>query len=125
MTDGERIARITSQTMTLPPSLTILAYAKRIHENAVLAAFAAALSQRLGRAVHTLVRDGLTSYDFPGTAVVLVFEDRSVVRFESAFALRHEGVVGVFTEHCGYYSFSERSLISLETDGAAKVVIDG
>lgn len=112
--------------MTLPSLYEGLTEnARRTYERMTLFAFALPLSQRLKRPVEIILSEGLNASDFPGTAVVVVFEDRSIMRFEYAFAVRASGMIGVFTEHCGYHALRERCLISVETDGLAKVVIDG
>lgn len=66
------------------------------------------LAQQTGRSAHELLSQGLLAGDFAPSGVTITFEDGSRVAFRWAFAIRsveRPGIVGVFTEHCGYHEF--------------------
>ena len=82
--------------------------------NALLHRWVAPLSQKLGRPEMSILEDGLAVTDFSGTAVRIVFEDKSNLHFENAFFLgdvanrtKDKTIcrVVVFTEHVGYHEF--------------------
>lgn len=61
---------------------------------------------------HCPPEKSLTAYDFRGS-VSLRFEDGSRATFKYALFERHGGLVHVYTEHCGYHSFLEASILEI------------
>lgn len=79
---------------------------EREYRSQLVAEFADELSARLGRSAEELRQHGLRAGDFPLDGIVEVtFEDGSFMSLHYAFALVNQAqrVVGVFSEHCGYF----------------------
>lgn len=84
------------------------------HRREIRGLFVPQLAARSGRDPAEIRDEGLEAGDFkPDEAVELVFADGSTMRFRHAFAVRDaaQGLVGVFSEHCGYHCFG---LVDLE-----------
>lgn len=79
----------------------------RTHNEALVDAFAAELATYAGCSARALRRDGLRADDFDGSALV-DFSDGSSMTFSRAIVVEHrtKSLIGIFTEHCGYYAFS-------------------
>jgi hypothetical protein len=83
--------------------------------------FAEPLAARLGRTAAEIRDEGLSATDFkPGERVELTLCDRSTMSLRYAFAVLDpaQRIVGVFTEHCGYYCFAmaDLELVELRDD---------
>ena len=73
------------------------------HMADVRTVFAEPLAARLGRTVEEISQDGLQAGDFKvNERVEITLADGSSMSFRYAFVVQGEGLVGVFTEHCGY-----------------------
>ncbi len=71
--------------------------------------FAEPLAKRLGRTAAEVRDEGLGARDFkPNERIELTFADGSTMSFRYAFAVfdAAQRIVGIFTEHCGYYGFA-------------------
>jgi hypothetical protein len=78
------------------------------HMSDIRELFADLLAVRLRRTAGDIRKHGLRADDFrTNEAVRLVLCDGSTLSFRYAFAVvdPERRLVGVFTEHCGYYSF--------------------
>jgi len=72
-------------------------------------AFAELLARRLGQSVEEVCEDGLRSLDFRvNESIEVTLADGSMMQLRYAFFVHDEqqGMVGIFTEHCGYHCFS-------------------
>ena len=79
--------------------------------------FAVPLAARLGRPVEQVRDEGLGAGDFrSGECLELTLVDGSTMRLRYAFAVTDdaERVLGVFSEHCGYYVFATSGLELVE-----------
>lgn len=84
------------------------------HRRDLRGLFLAQLAARLGRDAGEIRDEGLEAGDFQlDEAVDLTFADGSTMYFRHAFVVRDaaQGLVGVFSEHCGYHCFG---LVDLE-----------
>ena len=82
--------------------------------------FAAPLAARLGRDVTEIRDEGLGAGDFKGDeSVELELADGSTLSLRYAFAVMdvQQRLVGIFTEHCGYYCFAMVDLRLTELKG--------
>jgi hypothetical protein len=76
------------------------------HMKEVRTVFAEALATRLGRTAQEVREDGLRAGDFKvDEQVEITLPDGSSMSFRYAFVVLDagQGIVGVFTEHCGYH----------------------
>lgn len=78
------------------------------HWEDVRVLFATGIAERLGRDVEDIRAEGLGARDFRSNeSVELTMLDGSSMNFRNAFVVFdvQEGIMGVFTEHCGYFCF--------------------
>jgi hypothetical protein len=88
-------------------------------------AFAAPLAARLGRNVVEIHDKGLGAGDFRlDESVELKLADGSTMSLRYAFAVMdvQQNLVGIFTEHCGYFCFSMVDLQLTELKGENVVI---
>ncbi len=83
------------------------------------------LSNRLGKSTTELMRDGLSCGDFTADYVEVLFDDGSYCRFNHAFAIvdHEKREVAVFTQHCGYHTFSSLGASVFEYHDSIKHVV--
>jgi hypothetical protein len=75
--------------------------------------FAEPLARRLGRTAAQIRERGLSATDFkPAERIELTLCDGSTMRLRYAFVVFEPAlrIVGVFSEHCGYYCFGMADL---------------
>jgi hypothetical protein len=83
------------------------------HRNDIRELFAESLAATLGRTAAEIRDDGLGVGDFKADErIELTLCDGSTMCFRYAFAVLDAGrrIVGIFTEHCGYYCFGMTDL---------------
>ena len=83
-------------------------------------AFAPLLAARLGRDVAEIHDEGLGALDFQiDESIELTLPDGSSMSLRYAFAVFDEPqrLVGIFSEHCGYFCFSMIDLTLTELKG--------
>lgn len=78
----------------------------------IVSKFVLSLETKLKRSKKSLLEDGLKTIDFKDN-VKVKFEDGSELNFKYAFYVESEDDYGVFTEHCGYYTFPKYLLESI------------
>jgi hypothetical protein len=92
------------------------------HMHAIREVFAEPLAARCGRSVEEVRSRGLRAHDFRSNeGIELTLPDGSTMALRYAFFVHDEaqGVIGVFTEHCGYHCFPANNLELRELrDGA-------
>lgn len=79
------------------------------HRKEIRTEFAGALAARLGRTEDEIAERGLFAGDFGiNEEVDLTLDDGSTMHLRYAFYVldAEGGRLGVFSEHCGYFSFS-------------------
>jgi hypothetical protein len=88
-------------------------------------AFAAPLAARLGRSVSEIHDEGLGVGDFKlDESIELKLSDGSTMSLRYAFAVIdvQERLVGIFSEHCGYFCFAMVNLELSELKGDQLVI---
>jgi hypothetical protein len=94
---------------------------KQQHMLEIRQALAAPLAARLGRSVAEIHDEGLGAGDFKlDESIEVKLADGSTMSLRYAFAVMdvQQNLVGIFTEHCGYFCFStvDMELIELKGD---------
>ncbi|HEX2656660.1 MAG TPA: hypothetical protein VHU40_00245 [Polyangia bacterium] len=90
------------------------------HMLAIRRAFAVPLAARLGRSAAEISEEGLTAGDFElDRRVELTLGDGSTMSLRHAFAVVdvQQHLVGIFTEHCGYFCYATVDLELTEFKG--------
>ena len=83
-------------------------------------AFAPLLATRLGRSAAEIHDEGLGAGDFKlDESVELELADGSTMALRYAFAVvdEEQRLVGIFSEHCGYFCFAMVDLVLIERKG--------
>ena len=87
------------------------------HRGDVRTTFAEPLASKLGRSPASIREEGLFAGDFKmDEGLKITLGDRSSMTLRYAFFVLDEaqGLVGVFTEHCGYFCFPMADLRVVE-----------
>jgi hypothetical protein len=90
------------------------------HTQEIRQAFAVPLAARLGRSVAEIHDEGLSAGDFKvDESIQLKLADGSTLSLRYAFAVLdvQQRLVGIFTEHCGYFCFGMVDLQLSELKG--------
>jgi len=94
------------------------------HMMEIRQAFAPLLAERLGRDAVEIHDEGLGALDFKiDESIELTLADGSTMSLRYAFAVFDEAqrLVGIFSEHCGYFCFSMVDLTLTELKGDSVV----
>lgn len=75
-------------------------------------AWAEELAEKFSCTIEDMQENGLSARHFSAQTLELRFVDGSLARFEYAFFVvsKDEEYIAVFTEHCGYFSWSSRGI---------------
>ncbi|MEQ1696478.1 MAG: hypothetical protein ABL901_11620 [Hyphomicrobiaceae bacterium] len=89
---------------------------ERDERRRTISCFVDELSVRCNRSAELLEKQGLVASDFPRTDVFVQWEDGSNARIRHAFLVRRPDglLVGIFSEHCGYFIIQSATLESIK-----------